>query len=96
MYLPTHSTDSERVNPEKLEWKARKVGRQLVEGEVDMEMEEMDSEGEGYKYPNRWPEFVWEFLICWFTMTLIFVFGCCCLFGMDTPTRFDNPKEKGL
>lgn len=93
MYLPTHSTEGMRVNPEKLEWKERKASRQLELNEEDTN--DMDSTGE-YKYPNRWPEFVWEFLICWFTMTLIFSYGFCCLFGMDTPTRFDNPKEKGL
>jgi len=93
MYLPTHSTQTMRVNPEKLEWKERKVGRQVEPMPENMDE---DSDGEGYRYPNRWPEFVWEFLICWFTMTLIFAYGFCCLFGMDTPARFDNPKEKGL
>mmetsp|Transcript_34967 Transcript_34967/g.54496 ORF Transcript_34967/g.54496 Transcript_34967/m.54496 type:complete len:219 (-) Transcript_34967:119-775(-) len=94
LYLPTHSTDALRESPEKLEWKERKQGREFERAESD---DEEDTEmGLGYKYPNRWPEFVWEFLICWFTMVLIFSYGFCCLFGMDTPLRFDNPKEKGL
>jgi hypothetical protein len=93
MYLPTHSTETYRENPEKLEWKERRHTRNVAEEEAEGDT---DNVGGEYKYPNRWPEFVWEFLICWFLMVLIGMYGLCCLFSMDTPARFDNPKEKCL
>ncbi len=49
-----------------------------------------------YRYDSRWPEFAWEFLLSFLLMVVILSFGVCCLCGIDTPRRFDNPKEKSL
>jgi hypothetical protein len=95
MYLPTQSSMSLRHSPVKYEWAERSIRDDQLDDDTPSPAPPSPS-GEQYQYADRWPEYVWEMLLCFFLLVIIFFYGICCLCGLDTPQRFDNPKEKTL
>jgi len=100
VYLPTYSTWDLRENPVKLEWVERSGGINDTENLVPTPSPILPPPPpptpSEYQYQTRWPEFAWEFLLSFLLLFIIFSYGICCLVGLDTPRRFDNPKEKNL
>jgi len=98
-YLPTQSSELWRESPDKFEWVERNR-RDVNDTDIHVPTPSpspspIPYSGE-YLYTTRWPEYVWECLLSFLLLIIIFSYGVCCLCGLDTPRRFDNPKEKNL